>query len=47
MLSLDKYLIWTATWENLNLESEYSTPENFTRIANEIFNSLFGDALIK
>lgn len=47
MLPLDKYLIWTATWENLNLENKYSTPENFTKIANETFNSLFGDALIK
>jgi len=31
----------------MNLENKYSTPENFTKIANETFNSLFGDALIK
>lgn len=47
MLPLDKYLLWTATWESLNLESEYSTPRKFTSISNETFNSLFRDLIIK
>jgi hypothetical protein len=47
VLPLDKYLIWTATWESLNLKNEYSTLEKFTKLSNETFNLLFGDVLIK
>ncbi|MEG2289015.1 MAG: hypothetical protein RSA29_12270 [Clostridium sp.] len=42
-LFLDKYLIWTATWESVNLKNQYSTPKEFTKISNEMFNSLFGE----
>lgn len=46
-LSLDKYLIWTATWKNLNLESEYSTPREFTDISNKVFENLFRNYAMK
>jgi hypothetical protein len=42
-LSLEKYLIWVATWESVQLVSQFSTPLEFTTIANQMFNELHGE----
>lgn len=39
-LQLDKYLIWTATWKEAELESEWSTPYCFAKKANDKFMEL-------
>lgn len=36
-LPLEPYLIWTATWENIGLESRISTPKVFAENANKQF----------
>ncbi len=40
-LPLKPYLIWVATWENVGLESQISTPKIFCEKANEEFIKRF------
>lgn len=40
-LPLKPYLIWTATWENIGLDSRISTPKIFTERANTEFKKKF------
>lgn len=37
-LPLEPYLIWTATWDKIGLESQISTPRNFSELSDEKFN---------
>ncbi|MBR3920059.1 MAG: hypothetical protein IKJ59_15260 [Clostridia bacterium] len=37
-LPLEPYLIWTATWEKVGLESQISTPRLFAELSDEKFN---------
>ena len=37
-LPLEPYLIWTATWEKVGLESQISTPRIFAELSDEKFN---------
>ena len=45
LLPLSPYLIWTATWENIGLTSQISTPEIFARKADKQFQSINGFTL--
>ena len=40
-LQLEPYLLWYATWKRVGLESEISTPSEYTEKANKMFISLF------
>ena len=40
-LPLEPYLIWTATWENVGLDSRISTPKIFTEKANMEFKKRY------
>lgn len=42
-LPLDPYLIWVADWKSVGLSSEYSTPADFTNLANKRFNEIYGE----
>jgi len=44
-LPLSPYLIWTADWKSVGLESEFSTPAEFTVRANNKFNELYGNTV--
>ena len=37
-LPLKPYLIWTATWDKVGLESQISTPKIFAELSNDKFN---------
>lgn len=37
-LPLEPYLIWTATWDKVGLESQISTPRIFAELSDEKFN---------
>lgn len=39
-LPLEPYLIWTATWEKVGLESQISTPRIFTELSDKTFGSI-------
>ncbi len=39
-LPLEPYLIWTATWDKVGLESQVSTPKNFTELSDEKFENI-------
>lgn len=39
-LPLERYLIWCADWRNVGLESQISTPQEFTDRANAMFEKL-------
>ncbi|MBR3954744.1 MAG: hypothetical protein IKJ63_04665 [Clostridia bacterium] len=39
-LPLEPYLIWTATWENVGLTNQNSTPRIFSDLADECFDNL-------
>lgn len=45
-LLLEPYLIWVADWKTIELESEFSTPAEFTVKANNRFNEIFGEKVI-
>lgn len=40
-LQLEKYLLWYATWDKVGLNSNISTPKEFTEKSNMMFNYLF------
>ena len=40
-LPLDPYLLWCATWNKIELDSNISTPKEFAERANTTFNRLF------
>lgn len=40
------YLIWASTWEVLGLDSQVSTPNEFTKLSNQRFSELFGEKFI-
>lgn len=40
-LPLTPYLVWTATWDNIGLENQTSTPRIFSERADITFNNLF------
>ncbi len=40
ILRLEPYLIWTATWKNIGLMSQVSTPKNFAQRADRQFQSV-------
>lgn len=42
-LSLEPYLIWSATWDKIGLSSQISTPQIFAKTSDEIFKSKFKD----
>lgn len=42
-LSLKPYLIWTATWENVGLERQISTPRIFAKLSDEKFENIKKD----
>lgn len=44
-LDLTPYLLWYATWENIGLEQNLSTPREFTEKTNYIFNKLFNHSI--
>lgn len=44
-LPLNPYLIWIADWESVGLPSEYSTPVEFTNLANNRFNEIYGEKI--
>lgn len=44
-LPLEPYLIWTATWETVGLESQISTPRIFSEKADEVFNKIMKERL--
>lgn len=39
-LPLEPYLIWTATWDKVGLESQISTPRIFTELSDKTFGSI-------
>ena len=39
-LPLEPYLIWTATWNKVGLESQISTPRIFTELSDEKFENI-------
>lgn len=39
-LPLEPYLIWTATWDKVGLESQISTPKIFTKMSDEKFKNI-------
>lgn len=41
ILHLEPYLIWTATWETIGLESQVSTPKIFAEQADKQFQSIY------
>jgi hypothetical protein len=41
MLPLEPYLLWYATWDNVGLKNNVSTPKEFTMKSNDLFNKLF------
>ncbi len=41
-LPLAPYLLWTAQWDSVGLPSPRSTPKQFTQMANDAFNRLYG-----
>lgn len=43
ILQLKPYLVWTATWENVGLESPLSTPKIFADKADELFRKNYGE----
>jgi hypothetical protein len=45
-LPLKPYLIWVADWKSVGLESEFSTPTQFTQRANDCFNEIYGEKVI-
>jgi len=40
-LPLHPYIIWVATWDNIGLESQISTPRIFAEQSDRVFQSLF------
>lgn len=42
-LPLEPYLIWTATWDKVGLESQISTPRIFAKLSDEKFESIKKD----
>ncbi len=42
-LPLEPYLIWTATWDKVGLESQISTPRIFARLSDEKFENIKKD----
>ena len=40
-LTLHPYIIWTATWDNIGLESQTSTPRIFEEQSDSVFRELF------
>lgn len=42
-LPLNPYIIWVADWKSVGLENEYSTPDEFTKLANRRFNEIYGE----
>ncbi|MEE1503284.1 MAG: hypothetical protein UGF89_03435 [Acutalibacteraceae bacterium] len=42
-LPLEPYLIWTATWENVGLERQISTPRIFAKLSDEKFENIKKD----
>jgi len=46
-LLLNKYLIWSATIENINMKDHEITPRNFACCADEAFEKRFGISLKK
>lgn len=41
ILPLNPYLIWTATWENIGLDSQVSTPKIFSQKSDQQFKKIF------
>lgn len=41
MLPLNPYLIWAATWENIGLESQISTPKIFAELSDKKFQIVY------
>lgn len=41
ILPLNPYLIWTATWKNIGLDSQVSTPKIFSQKCDEQFKNIF------
>ncbi len=41
-LPLCPYLIWVAQWQNVGLNTAFSTPKEFTELSNNTFNKIFG-----
>lgn len=41
ILPLNSYLIWSATWESVGLESQISTPKIFSQRCDQQFNNIF------
>lgn len=39
-LSLKQYLLWTATWDKVGLESQLSTPRKFSELSDEKFENI-------
>lgn len=39
-LPLEPYLIWTATWDKVGLESQISTPKIFAKMSDEKFENI-------
>ena len=42
-LPLEPYLIWTATWDKVGLESQISTPRIFSTRADIVFENIKKD----
>ena len=40
-LPLQKYLLWYAHWDKIGLDSNISTPKEFTEMSNRMFRQLF------
>lgn len=41
ILPLNPYLIWTATWDNIGLNSQVSTPKIFSQKSDQQFKNIF------
>jgi len=46
-LPLERYLMWRGDWRNVGLESQVSTPQEFTDRANGMFEKLGGEQRCK
>lgn len=44
-LPLEPYLLWCATWNKVGLNSNISTPKEFTEKSNTMFNKLFKNSV--
>lgn len=44
-LELEPYLLWVGEWTTIGLDTDISTPKEFTELSNSTFNRIFGKSI--